>query len=122
MEFQMPWNMFPNTTWRWARVAPQRSCWLHIRMRRTPTRLRPQPTFYDAVADSANIKEDVFVNVKATKNALSVRNVQAEYLNASANNAADSATATNELNAFRATLQRMQQALAKAEHEDELKI
>ena len=91
-------------------------------MPRTLTRLRPQPTFYDAVADSANIKEDVFVYVKATKYALSVRNVQAEYLNASANNAADSATATNELNAFRATLQRMQQALAKAEHEDELKI
>ena len=48
-----------------------------------------------------------------------MRNVQAEYLNASANNAADSATATNELNAFRATLQRMQQALAKAEQEVE---
>ena len=48
-----------------------------------------------------------------------MRNVQAEYLNASANNAADSATATNELNAFRATLQRMQQALAKADQEVE---
>ena len=51
-----------------------------------------------------------------------MRIVQAEHLNASANNAADSATATNELNAFRATLQRMQQAFAKSEHEDEFKI
>ena len=48
-----------------------------------------------------------------------MRIVQAEHLNASANNAADSSTATNELNAFRATLQRMQQALAKADQEVE---
>ena len=69
---------------------------------------------YDAAADSAIIKEDAVVNVKATKNALSERNVQVEISNTSANNAEDSATATNELVALRAALQRMQQALAKA--------
>jgi hypothetical protein len=53
---------------------------------------------------------------------LSERIVQAEHSNASANvtNAADSAAASNELDAVCAALQRTQQALAKAEHEFEL--
>ena len=68
---------------------------------------------YEAAADSAIIKEDAVVNNNSTKNALSERNVQAENSNTSVNNAANSTTATNELDALCAALQRMQQALAK---------
>ena len=77
---------------------------------------------YEAAADSAIIKEDAVVNNNSTKNALSERNVQAENSNTSVNNAANSTTATNELNELRAALQRMQQALSKAEQEFEFKF